>query len=105
MRLTASAESNPDGTGTSSRCGRQTNSAYAPVIGSAATLWPGSIPETPGPSRSTMPIRSRGEGQRWRLGMNALAHHQVGQGDTCSQHYHPHFTMLRLGALFFNHLK
>jgi hypothetical protein len=33
MRLTASAASNPDGTGTSSR--RQgTNSAYAPLIGS-----------------------------------------------------------------------
>jgi hypothetical protein len=34
--------------------------------------------------------------------MNALAHHHVGQGDTCSPHSHPHFTALRLGALFFN---
>src|SRR5574341_2398781 len=53
MRLTASAASNPDGTGTSSRCGRQTNSAYAPLIGSAATIWPGSIPEIPPPCRGT----------------------------------------------------
>src|SRR5262249_62258279 len=34
------------------------NCAYAPLIGSAATIWPGSIPETPLPSRSTTPIRS-----------------------------------------------
>src|SRR5436309_2906267 len=54
----ASAASNPDGTGTSSRCGRQTNSAYAPLIGSAATIWRGSIPEIPAPSRSITPIRS-----------------------------------------------
>src|SRR5262249_7139567 len=44
----------------------------------------------------------RREGQRWRLGMNALAHQQVGQGDTCGQYSHPHFTILRLGALFIN---
>jgi hypothetical protein len=37
--------------------------------------------------------------------MNALAHHQVGQGDTCSQHSDPHFTVLWVGALFFKHLK
>jgi hypothetical protein len=37
--------------------------------------------------------------------MNALAHHQVGQGNTRSQHSHPHFTVFRLGALFFEHLK
>ncbi len=37
--------------------------------------------------------------------MNALAHHDVGQGDTCGQHSHPHFTVLRFGALFFKHLK
>src|SRR4030095_6073728 len=34
--------------------------------------------------------------------MNALAHQQVGQGDTCGQYSHPHFTILRLGALFLN---
>jgi NADPH-dependent curcumin reductase CurA len=33
----ASAASNPNGAGTSARCGRQTNSAYAPCIGIAAT--------------------------------------------------------------------
>src|SRR6266508_3229706 len=45
------------------------------------------------------------EGQPGRLGMNALAHQQVGQADTCGQHSHPHFTILWLGALFFNHPK
>jgi hypothetical protein len=37
--------------------------------------------------------------------MNTLAHHQVGQGDTCGQHSHPHLTALRLGALFFEDVK
>jgi len=37
--------------------------------------------------------------------MNALARHQVGQGNTRGQHSHPHFTVLWLGALFFEHLK
>src|SRR5215472_3691545 len=106
MRLTASAASNPDGTGTNSRCGRQTNSAYAPLIGSAATICPGSIPETPLPSRFTTPTRSQpGVKGSGGLGMNALARHDVGQGDTCGQHSHPHFTVLRFWALFFEHLK
>src|SRR5262249_49478832 len=50
-------------------------------------------------------IPSGGEGERRRLGMNALAHHEVGQGDTCSQHSHPNFTSFRFGALFFNDSK
>ncbi|MEJ2340059.1 MAG: hypothetical protein P8Y10_09515 [Gemmatimonadales bacterium] len=50
-------------------------------------------------------IPARREGERGRLGMNALAHHHVGQGDTRRQHFHPHFTRLRLGALFFKHPK
>jgi hypothetical protein len=37
------------------------------------------------------------EGQPGRLGMDALAHQQVGQGDTCGQHSHPHLTILWLG--------
>ena len=37
--------------------------------------------------------------------MNALAHHDVGQGDARGQHSHAHFTVLGLGALFLNHLK
>jgi hypothetical protein len=36
------------------------------------------------------------------FGMNALARHCVGQADTGGQHSQPHFTILRLGALFFN---
>jgi hypothetical protein len=45
------------------------------------------------------------EGQPWSLGMNALARHDVGQGDARGQHSYPHFTALGLGALFFNHPK
>jgi hypothetical protein len=37
--------------------------------------------------------------------MNALASHDVGQGDSCGQHSHPHLTFVRLGALFVKHLK
>ena len=37
--------------------------------------------------------------------MNALARRQVRQGHTGGQHSHPHFTRLRLGALFFDHPK
>src|SRR5262245_31497447 len=50
-------------------------------------------------------IPPRREGQPRRLGMNAFAHHDVGQGYTRGQHSHPHFTTLRLRALFFVHLK
>ena len=50
-------------------------------------------------------IPPRREGHWRRFGMNALARHYVGQGDACGQHSHPHFTILRLGALFFNHPK
>ncbi len=50
-------------------------------------------------------IPPRREGQRGRLGMNTLARQYVGQGDACGQHFHPHLTTLRLGALFFNHPK
>src|SRR6185436_5915125 len=50
-------------------------------------------------------IPPRREWQPGRLGMNALAHHDVGQGYPRSQHSHSHFTVLRLGALFFEHLK
>ena len=31
------------------------------------------------------------EGQRWCLRMNALAHHDVGQGHACGQHLYAHF--------------
>src|SRR5262245_33858400 len=41
-------------------------------------------------------IPSRREWQRRRLRMNALAHHDIGQGDTCGKHSHPHFAALRL---------
>ena len=37
--------------------------------------------------------------------MNALARHDVGQGDACGQHPDTHLVILRLGALFFNHPK
>jgi len=50
-------------------------------------------------------IPPRREGHRGRLGMNALAGHDVGQSYACGQHSDPHFTILRLGALFFEHLK
>jgi len=36
-------------------------------------------------------IPPRREGQPGRLGMNALARHDVGQGDAGGQHSHPHF--------------
>src|SRR5215510_5744902 len=45
------------------------------------------------------------EGKRRRFGMNALAHHDVGQGNTRGEHSYPHFTMLWLGALFLNEQK
>jgi hypothetical protein len=48
-------------------------------------------------------IPPRREGHWGRFGMNALARHYVGQRDACGQHSHPHFTTLRLGALFFNY--
>src|SRR5262245_25409369 len=44
-------------------------------------------------------------GHRGRFGVNALARHYVGQGDACGQHSHTHFTILGLGALFFDHAK
>jgi hypothetical protein len=50
-------------------------------------------------------IPPRRKGQRRRLGMNTFAHQQVGQGDACGQHSHPHFPILRLRALFFYHPK
>jgi hypothetical protein len=53
----------------------------------------------------THQVPPRREGQRGRFGMNALARHYVGQGDTGGQNSHPHFTTLRLGALLFNHLQ
>jgi len=37
--------------------------------------------------------------------MNALARQYVRQAHTRGQDLHPHFTTLRLGALFFNHLQ
>jgi hypothetical protein len=37
--------------------------------------------------------------------MNALPRHDVGQGDACGKHSHPHFTILWLWALFFDHPK
>src|SRR5215813_299069 len=50
-------------------------------------------------------VPARRIGHRGRFGMNALARHYVGQGDACGQHSHADFTILRLGALFFNHPK
>ena len=58
-----------------------------------------SIPE---PVHCANQIPTWGEGKRRSFGMNALAHHDVGEGNTGSQHSYPHFTMLRLGALFLN---
>ena len=49
-------------------------------------------------------IPARRERQRGRLGMNALARHQVGQANTRGKDSHLHFAPLRLGALFFEHL-
>ena len=79
----------------------------APVIGSAATVCPGLIRETPSPIGSTTPTRSQPgvTGTRGSLGMNALAHHQVGQGNICGQHSHSDFATLWLGALFLKQLK
>jgi len=37
--------------------------------------------------------------------VSALARNYVGQGNACGQHFHPHFTSVRLGALLFNQLK
>ena len=37
--------------------------------------------------------------------MNTLARHYIRQGDARGQHSHPHFTTLRLGALFLNDVK
>jgi hypothetical protein len=48
-------------------------------------------------------VPPRRERHGGRFGMNALACHDVGQTDTRGQHLHPHFTILRLGALFINH--
>ena len=53
----------------------------------------------------TNQIPTWSEGHSGRLGMNALAHHQVGQGNTCGQHSHSDFTTLWLGALFLKQLK
>src|SRR6266508_345681 len=50
-------------------------------------------------------IPSRREGNRGRFGMNALARHYVGQGDTRGQNSHARLTIFRLRALFFNHPK
>src|SRR5215813_8571679 len=50
-------------------------------------------------------VPPRREGHPGRFGMNALACHDVGQGDASSQHSHPHFALLRLWALLFKHLK
>src|SRR5262249_24062974 len=57
------------------------------------------------PFHHTNQIPPRREGQRWRLGMNALALHHVGQGDAGGQHAHPYLAVLRLGALLFNYPK
>jgi hypothetical protein len=37
--------------------------------------------------------------------MNALTRHDVGQANTCGQHFHPHLMSFRRGALFLNHAK
>jgi hypothetical protein len=37
--------------------------------------------------------------------MKALADHYIGQRDTRGQDPHAHFTGLRLGVIFFNHLQ
>ena len=37
--------------------------------------------------------------------MNALAHHQVGQGDSRGQDSHAHFATLWVGTLLFDHMK
>ena len=79
----------------------------APVIGSAATVCPGLIRETPSPigCHYTNQIPTWSEGHSGRLGMNALAHHQVGQGNICGQYSHSDFATLWLGALFLKQLK
>jgi hypothetical protein len=50
----------------------------------------------------TNQIPTWSEGHSGRLGMNALAHHQVGQGNTCGQHSHSDFATLWLAMPVFD---
>src|SRR4029450_1399705 len=50
-------------------------------------------------------IPARGKRHPRRFRMNTPARHDVGQGDAGSEHPYPDFTILRLRALFFNHLQ
>src|SRR5690242_17029705 len=50
-------------------------------------------------------VPPRRVGHRGRFGMDALARHYVGQGNTRGEHSDPHFTMLGLGAFLFDHPK
>src|SRR5437773_10008757 len=59
----------------------------------------------PKPIDHTNHIPPRREGQSGCFGMNAFAHHYVGQGYACSLYSHPYFTLFRFRALFFNHTK
>jgi len=49
-------------------------------------------------------IPARRERHGGRFGVNALAHHQIRQGNAGGQHPHPHLAAFRLRALFFSHL-
>jgi hypothetical protein len=61
------------------------------------------LPITPPfPSKSCACVASaRGN----RCAISGLIFFYVGQGDTSNPHFHPNFTILWLGALFFNHPK
>src|SRR5262249_12112376 len=54
------------------------------------------------PIYHTNQITPRREGQRGRIGSNALSHLQVGQDAPRGQLLPPHFSILRRGSLFFN---
>ena len=57
------------------------------------------------PFHHTNQIPPRRKGQPGRLGMDALACHNIGQRDTRGQCPHSHFAILRLRAPFLNHPK
>ena len=76
-------------------------------MGSAATSWPSFDPGD-APAKlihQADQVPSRSEGQPGGLGVDALAHHDVGQGDSCGEHLHPHFAGLRLRARLLHHPK
>ena len=50
-------------------------------------------------------IPTRRIGHTRRFGMDSLARQDIRQTDPRRQHFHPHFAILRLWALYLDHLK